>query len=111
VPEIIDPVFAKPSQNARFLLSENERFGLVFVKTGSINSGTGYIRDLAKFPGCFQDVSRIVEWGVGDFIPKPGFLYLFRSRKTFSNWKKEKSRMGNVQNFPLTTMGVFPDQE
>ncbi len=41
VPEIIDPVFAKTSQNARFLLSENERIGLVFVKTGSINSGTG----------------------------------------------------------------------
>jgi hypothetical protein len=41
VPEIIDPVFVKTSQNARFLLSENERFGLVFVKTGSINSGTG----------------------------------------------------------------------
>ncbi len=40
VPEIIDPVFTKTSQNARFLLSENERFGLVFVKTGSINSGT-----------------------------------------------------------------------
>jgi hypothetical protein len=34
VPEIIDPVFAKTSQNARFLLSENERFGLVFVKLG-----------------------------------------------------------------------------
>jgi hypothetical protein len=41
VPEIIDPVFAKTSQNARFLLSENERFGLVFVKTGSINLGIG----------------------------------------------------------------------
>jgi hypothetical protein len=40
VPEIIDPVFAKTSQYARFLLSENESFGLVFVKTGSINSGT-----------------------------------------------------------------------
>jgi hypothetical protein len=40
VPEIIDPVFAKTSQNARFLLSENERFGLVYVKIGSINSGT-----------------------------------------------------------------------
>ncbi len=40
MPEIIAPVFAKTSQNARFLLSENERFGLVFVKTGSINSGT-----------------------------------------------------------------------
>jgi hypothetical protein len=38
---MIDPVFAKTSQNARFLLSENERFGLVFAKTGSINSGTG----------------------------------------------------------------------
>jgi hypothetical protein len=48
---------------------------------------------------------------VGDFIPRPGFLYLFRARNTFSNWKKKKSRMGNVQNFPLTTMGVFPDQE
>jgi hypothetical protein len=45
VPEIIDPVFAKTSQNARFLLSENERFGLVFVKTRSINSGTGYVQD------------------------------------------------------------------
>jgi hypothetical protein len=33
VPGIIHPVFAKTSQNARFLLSENERFGLVFVKT------------------------------------------------------------------------------
>ncbi len=50
MPEIIDPVFAKTSQNARFLLSENERFGLVFVKTGSINSGTGRFRfDLQKF--------------------------------------------------------------
>ncbi len=44
MPEIIDPVFAKTSQNASFLLSENERFGLVFVKTGSINSGTGIIQ-------------------------------------------------------------------
>ncbi len=48
VPEIIDPVFAKTSQYARFLLSENERFGLVFVKTGSINSGTVELQD---FPG------------------------------------------------------------
>ncbi len=49
MPEIIDPVFAKTNQNARFLLSENERFGLVFVKTGSINSGT-YL-NLASFAG------------------------------------------------------------
>jgi hypothetical protein len=46
VPEIIDPVFAKTSQNARFLLS----FGLVFVKTGSINSGTGISRNEFRQP-------------------------------------------------------------
>jgi hypothetical protein len=52
VPEIIDPVFAKTSQNARFLLSENERFGLVFVKIGSINSSTGRIfKLLSNFKG------------------------------------------------------------
>jgi hypothetical protein len=57
VPEIIDLVFAKTSQNARFLLSENERFGLVFVKTGSINSGTGNFvtkenrNDPVQYPG------------------------------------------------------------
>ncbi len=61
VPEIIDPVFAKTSQNARFLLSENERFGLVFVKTGSINSGTengnskdGMIKDDSYSNSCFD---------------------------------------------------------
>jgi len=37
VPEFIDPVFAKTSPKK----IENERFGLVFAKTGSINSGTG----------------------------------------------------------------------
>ncbi len=41
VPEIIDPVFAKTSPKRSFCMTENERFGLVFVKTGSINSGTG----------------------------------------------------------------------
>jgi hypothetical protein len=57
VPEIIDPVFAKTSQNARFLLSENERFGLVFVKTGSINSGTEVLSpetDLRPCPSSMQ---------------------------------------------------------
>jgi hypothetical protein len=40
VPEIIDPVFVKTSQKRSFSMTENERFVLVFVKTGSINSGT-----------------------------------------------------------------------
>ncbi len=41
VPEFKDPVFAKTSPKRSFSMSENERFGLVFAKTGSINSGTG----------------------------------------------------------------------
>jgi hypothetical protein len=41
VPEIIDPLFAKTSPKRSFCMTENERFGLVFGKTGSINSGTG----------------------------------------------------------------------
>ncbi len=56
MPEIIDPVFAKTSQNARFLLSENERFGLVFVKTGSINSGTEHTLSGSMCPKFRQDI-------------------------------------------------------
>ncbi len=41
VPEIIDPVFAKTSPKRSFCMTEHERIGLVFVKTGSINSGPG----------------------------------------------------------------------
>jgi hypothetical protein len=41
VPEFIDPVFAITSPKRSFSMTENERFGIVFVKTGSINSGTG----------------------------------------------------------------------
>ncbi len=38
MPEIIDPVFAKTSPKRSFCMTETERFGLVFGKTGSINS-------------------------------------------------------------------------
>jgi hypothetical protein len=48
VPEIIDPVFAKTSQNARFLLIENERFRLVFVKTGARNYGPSFQENKPK---------------------------------------------------------------
>jgi hypothetical protein len=40
VPEFIDQVFAKTSPKRSFSVIQNERFELVFVKTGSINSGT-----------------------------------------------------------------------
>ncbi len=42
VPEFIDPVFAKTSTKRSFSDIENERFGLVFAKTCSVNSGTGF---------------------------------------------------------------------
>jgi hypothetical protein len=41
VPEFIDPVFTKTSPKRSFSVIQNERFGLVFAKTGSILSGTG----------------------------------------------------------------------
>ncbi len=40
MPELIDPVFTKTSPKCSFSVIQNERFGLVFAKTGSIISGT-----------------------------------------------------------------------
>ncbi len=40
MPEFIDQVFAKTSPKRSFSVIQNERFELVFAKTGSINSGT-----------------------------------------------------------------------
>jgi hypothetical protein len=72
VPEFIDSVFVKTSPNRSFSVSENERFGLVFAKSGSINSGTGVtvvasIIALAGFPSSFANLSihTCYCWGVG----------------------------------------------
>ena len=43
VPKFIDPVFAKTSPKCSFCMTENERFGFVFAKTESINSGAGKV--------------------------------------------------------------------
>jgi hypothetical protein len=40
VSEFIDPVFTKTSPKRSFSVIQNERFGPVFAKTGSIISGT-----------------------------------------------------------------------
>ena len=40
MPEFIDPVFTKTSPIRSFSVIQNERFGLVFAKTGSIILGT-----------------------------------------------------------------------
>ncbi len=49
MPEFIDPEFTKTSPKRSFSISENERFGLVFAKTGSINSGTEEVGGLEVF--------------------------------------------------------------
>ncbi len=52
VPEFIEPVLAKTTPKRSFR-TENERFELVFAKTGSINSDKGpdYLFDINPF--CF----------------------------------------------------------
>jgi hypothetical protein len=64
----IDPVFAKTNQNARFLLSENERFRLVFVKTRSINSGTVFVNRNLNFLPCGTGTVTCQKVGTGTVI-------------------------------------------
>ncbi len=53
MPEIIDPVFTKTSPKRSFSVIENECFGVVFAKTGSINS-------VVKKPHWYLYVSHLV---------------------------------------------------
>jgi hypothetical protein len=61
MPEFMDPDFAKTRAKRSFSVMENECFGLVFAKTGSINSGTsvyllqnlGYFSRAVPFFLCF----------------------------------------------------------
>ncbi len=48
-PNLYTRVFVKTSPNRSYSVIENERFGLVFAKTGSIISGTGVIDTGGKF--------------------------------------------------------------
>ncbi len=83
MPEIIDPVFVKTSQNARFLLSENERFGLVFVKTGSINSGIGLcIRARDSDPGKYRMWTLVRLRNTGSLMPQAYCILPFYSYRT-----------------------------
>ncbi len=53
VAEFTDPVFAKTSPKRSFSVIENQRFGLVFAKTGSINSGTGALYFCTLYYCCY----------------------------------------------------------
>jgi len=72
VPEFGDPVFAKASPKRSFSVIENERFGLVFAKTGSINSGTRYGHPGAKF--LVPYLGNKADYGIG-LSYRPARLY------------------------------------
>jgi hypothetical protein len=103
VPEIIDPVFAKTSQNARFLLSENERFGLVFVKTGSINSGTdAESRKYDRWKGTYsKPKSRLFSVHI--------FLLKFGPRRSVSRtiYRRNLFCLDKIYKFYIPRMAVF----
>jgi hypothetical protein len=69
LPEFIDLDFAKTSPKRSLSVIENGRFGLVFAKTMSINSGTGvFFMELGKEQkiyinqwSCFRDLSQAHE--------------------------------------------------
>ena len=48
VPEFIDPVFEKTSPKRSFSIIKNDRFGLVFAKTGPINLVTAMLYYINK---------------------------------------------------------------
>jgi hypothetical protein len=87
VPEFIDPVFAETSRKRSYSITENERFGLVFANTGSINSGTVYkynsIHDLQYMHGGKYPVQiSVVTCAVYSYLY---LTYLFTSRPWMTN--------------------------
>ncbi len=48
-PNFLNRFFVKASPKRSYSVIENERFGLVFVKTGSINSGTRVIQSIGTY--------------------------------------------------------------
>ncbi len=114
MPEIINPVFAKTSQNARFLLSENERFGLVFVKTGSLNSGTGVYNQKPFTEDPASEGSNILVWfGSLCVLPSPWMYCEARLRTVgvpfYENWRGRGvfTRNGKTSLVHYQTLSFF----
>ncbi len=78
VPEFI-AVLAKMSTKRSFPLSENERFGLAFAKTGSINSQGSYLTRL------FGPRSRLFNWKVPCQHRVDRVLSFFSSRPSWDS--------------------------
>ncbi len=116
------PCFAKTSQNARFLLSENERFGLVFVKTGSINSGTVpeitdpvfaktsqnahfLLSEYERF-GLVFTKTRVYKFGHRSRRERVGLSGLINGRNQFNSWGFSQVPHSGPGLCRTTSMGV-----
>ncbi len=66
MPEVIDPVFTKTSPKRSFSLNRKRAFWLVFAKTGSIISGTGWrwrrYSTYSTYPGVTLNDKRLHTW-------------------------------------------------
>ncbi len=107
MPVIIDPVFAETSQNARFLLCENERFGLVFVKTGSINSGTGlYLYITMSFACCLEQLHEQSADGEQAELDKDGTYGGVHLRQLHSRQPRRLEPTGEVVSSISSDIGL-----
>jgi hypothetical protein len=80
VPEFIDPVFRKTSPKRLFSVIQNERFGLVFAKTGFIISSKGKCYVHRAIKSKFLKISKMA------FLPIPagGDVVTGRSKNIYS---------------------------
>jgi hypothetical protein len=101
VPEFIDPVFTKTSPKRSFSLNRKRAFWLVFMKTGSIISGTDFenlvLRQDTLMAAMvdtnivdFRSFSEIINWFSEivfqfDFVFKRGRKGSFIEKKFFAN--------------------------
>jgi len=94
VPEFIGPIFAETSPKRTFSIMENERFGLVFAKTGSINSGTDETVDMSSFHEIYSNRENIQIYN--NLSDQISFLH---SNPSCCGIRHQRFRVSMVRNF------------
>ncbi len=95
VPEFIDPIFVKTSRKRSFSVIQNERFGLVFVKTGSIISGT--VRYLLRTISVFTRMSAAPRMCV-TIIFRNSLSFFQSNSRLFNIWARNLNLVLRVMN-------------
>jgi hypothetical protein len=116
VPEFIYPVFAKTSPKRSFLMSKNERFGLVFAKIRSINSGARFDDpSILRHNGIWRAADEAVVKNVHVYKKEkekkypPSKFLLFFCRKRLQNDELSLKRNNTVKKviiFPFPSRDV-----